>query len=325
MHPPQDVGVNLRSEYPPERCFLPKKHVHTWQGHTKGVQVMRWFPKFGHMFLTGGMDSKIKLFEMYNERRCVRTYMGHTLGVRDISFNNDGTRFLSASYDRWAKLWDTETGQCVARFTTKSVPYCVRFNPDPGKQHFFLSAQQNKKVVCWDTRTKHTCQEYDRHLGPVNTVTFIDKARRFVTTSDDKTIRVWEWDIPVDFKYLADPSMHAIPTTCLSPGGKFMACQSMDNTVTIYNTLANFRQMRKKVFRGHSVAGYACMIDFSPDMSYLSSADADGKVFIWDWKTTRCFGKWKAHDGVCMGVLWHPHETSKLLSCGWDGLVKLWD
>ena len=138
-------------------------------------------------------------------------------------------------------------------------------------------------------------------------------------------MRVWEWDIPVDFKYIADPSMHAIPTTCVSPGGKFMACQSMDNTVMIFNVLANFRQMRKKTFKGHSVAGYACMLDFSPDMSYLASADADGKVFIWDWKTCRTFGKWKAHDNVCMGVLWHPHETSKLLSCGWDGLVKLWD
>ena len=148
LHPPLDVGVNLKSEYPPERCFLPKKHVHTWQGHTKGIQVMRWFPQYGHMFLTAGMDGKVKLFEMYNERRCVRTYIGHTLGVRDVCFNNDGTRFLSASYDRWAKLWDTETGQCIARFTTKSVPYCVRFNPDPNKQHFFLAGQQNKKVVC---------------------------------------------------------------------------------------------------------------------------------------------------------------------------------
>lgn len=33
-------------------------------------------------------------------------------------------------------------------------------------------------------------QEYDYHLGAVNTVTFIDEGRRFVSTSDDKTIRV---------------------------------------------------------------------------------------------------------------------------------------
>ena len=32
-----------------------------------------------------------------------------------------------------------------------------------------------------------------RHLGAVNTITFVDQNRRFVTTSDDKSIRVWEW------------------------------------------------------------------------------------------------------------------------------------
>ena len=53
--------------------------------------------------------------------------------------------------------------------------------------------------------------------GAVNTITFIDNNRRFVSTSDDKSLRVWEWDIPVDFKYLADPSMHSMPFTVMSP------------------------------------------------------------------------------------------------------------
>ena len=35
---------------------------------------------------------------------------GHSKAVRDISFNNPGTQFLSAAYDRYVKLWDTETG-----------------------------------------------------------------------------------------------------------------------------------------------------------------------------------------------------------------------
>lgn len=59
--------------------------------------------------------------------------------------------------------------------------------------------------------------------------------------------------------------------------------------------------------------------------SYLVSGDADGKCYIWDWKTTKLYKKWKAHDNVCISVLWHPHEPSKLMTAGWDGLIKYWD
>ena len=45
----------------------------------------------------------------------------------------------------------------------------------------------------WDTRSGEIVQEYDRHLGAVNSITFVDQNRRFVTTSDDKSLRVWEW------------------------------------------------------------------------------------------------------------------------------------
>lgn len=61
LHAPQDVGVNLRSDSPPERCFLPKAHIHTWQGHTKGISTVRWFPKTAHLLLSCSMDCRVKV------------------------------------------------------------------------------------------------------------------------------------------------------------------------------------------------------------------------------------------------------------------------
>ncbi|XP_073531953.1 pre-mRNA-processing factor 17 isoform X1 [Phyllobates terribilis] len=325
LHIPQDVDVNLRSTELPEKCYLPKKQIHVWSGHTKGVSAVRLFPLSGHLLLSSSMDCKIKLWEVYNERRCLRTFIGHSKAVRDICFNNAGTQFLSAAYDRYLKLWDSETGQCISRFTNRKVPYCVKFNPDPDKQNLFVAGMSDKKIVQWDSRSGEIVQEYDRHLGAVNTITFVDENRRFVSTSDDKSLRVWEWDIPVDFKYIAEPSMHSMPAVTLSPNGKWLACQSMDNQILIFGAQNRFRLNKKKIFKGHMVAGYACQVDFSPDMSYVVSGDADGKLNIWDWKTTKLYSRLKAHDKVCIGAVWHPHETSKVITCGWDGLIKLWD
>jgi len=110
MSVPTDIDVNLLGEPGTQECFIPKRHIHTWSGHTKGVNAIRFFPKTAHLLLSCSMDTKVKIWDVYHDRRVLRTYMGHTKGVRDICFNNDGTRFLSAGFDKFVKLWDTETG-----------------------------------------------------------------------------------------------------------------------------------------------------------------------------------------------------------------------
>ena len=86
LHIPQDLGVNLKSDVPPEKCFIPKRQIHEWKGHTKGVACIRWFPKSGHLLLSGSMDSKVKIWEVYRNRRCVRTYSGHKQGMSMFSY-----------------------------------------------------------------------------------------------------------------------------------------------------------------------------------------------------------------------------------------------
>lgn len=49
LHVPQDVGVNLRSADVPDKCYLPKKQLHVWSGHTKvSSKGQRLFDQFIH-------------------------------------------------------------------------------------------------------------------------------------------------------------------------------------------------------------------------------------------------------------------------------------
>ncbi|KAI9206488.1 WD40-repeat-containing domain protein [Polychytrium aggregatum] len=326
MHVPQDVDVDLNHEIGSQgECFLPKQLIHTWAGHTKGVNAIRFFPNSAHLLLSASMDSTVKIWDVFHDRKCLRTYMGHSKAVRDICFTNDGRKFLTASYDKWIKLWDTETGQCISRFTTKRIPYCVKFNPDEDKQNLFLAGCADKVIYQFDINTGDITQEYNQHLGAINTITFVDENRRFISTSDDKTLRAWEFDIPVVIKYVAEPSMHSMPAVAVHPQKKWLAFQSLDNQIVIYSARDKFRANHKKIFRGHLVAGYACQPSFSPDGRYVTSGDSEGKLWFWDWKSTKVMKKFKAHDAVVIGCEWHPHETSKVATCSWDGTIKYWD
>jgi pre-mRNA-processing factor 17 len=61
MHAPVAEAPQLAQEPGAQDCFIPKACVHTWTGHTQGVSVVRTFPGTGHMFLSGSMDTKIKV------------------------------------------------------------------------------------------------------------------------------------------------------------------------------------------------------------------------------------------------------------------------
>jgi pre-mRNA-processing factor 17 len=361
-----------------------------------GVNCVRYFPRQGHLLLSAGLDGRVKIWDVSPSEganggaprgKCMRTYVGHAKGVRDVGFSPDGRRFASVGYDRAVRVWDTETGACLASGLSGGKQfYCAVFHPE--RSDVLMGGCADKKIYQWDLGAAAgvgtggagggggdvgaggggvggggdggglVTQEYNYHLSAVNTVTFFDGGRRFVSSSDDKTLRVWEFGIPVQIKYVADPSMHAVPAACARtlPGGAgggglgggdgddggappgpadsrlyptHVVCQSLDNSVLTYSCAeGRFKASRKKTFRGHSTAGYACAVDCSPDGRYVLSGDAEGRALIWEWGNpargaARTF---RAHEGsVCIGAAWSPARGSQVATCGWDGLVKIWE
>jgi len=51
-----------------------------------------------------------------------------------------------------------------------------------------------------------------------------------------------------------------------------------------------------------------------------------GKLFVWDWKTSKNTRRFKAHDkGPAIGCVWSPIEPSMVVTCGWDAVIKIWE
>ncbi|KAL8730836.1 MAG: hypothetical protein Q9166_003762 [cf. Caloplaca sp. 2 TL-2023] len=326
MHVPQDLDIDLRNEPGTQKNYIPKKLIHTWKSHTKAINALRFFPDSGHLLLSASADTKVKLWDVYHNRELLRTYSGHTKSVTDTTFSPTGTHFLTGSYDRFLKLWDTETGACTSRLQTptKAVPHVLRFHPNTDT-HAFLVGTSDKKIVQFDTRSGEMTQEYDHHLQAVNTITFCDDNRRFITTSDDKSLRAWEYDIPVPIKYIAEPYMYSLVRASPHPNGKSVAFQSGDNQIVVYASTDRFRQNRKKSFRGHNNAGYAIDLGISPDGQFVYSGDSGGYLCFWDWKTCKMWHKIKADEGPVVRVVWHPQESSKVATAGLEGAIKYWD
>lgn len=311
------------------QCYVPKKCVHRYTGHNKGVQRIRLFPRTGHLLLSGGLDGKCKVWSFGKtgeELRVMRTYEGHRAAVRDVQFNHNGTKFVSASFDRFLRLWDTESGNVLQTFGNKKVPYCVEFYPKD--DNYFVVGCSDNKIVTYDATTGEITQEYNHHLAPVNSIVFVENdigSTKMISSSDDKKILIWEWDIGVPIKYISDPTMHSMPSLVIHPSQTFVVGQSLDNKLVCFQVGQKFKLFKKKKFHDHQVAGYACEPCFSPDGRFLMSGDGNGRIFFWDWKMSKTLKKYKAHDnGPAIACVWHPLEPSVAFTCGWDGVIKMW-
>ena len=84
-----------------------------------------------------------------------------------------------------------------------------------------------------------------------------------------KKVELWKIINENLLNFTADPSMHSMPTVAKSPNEKWLAAQSLDNKICIFTCGEKFKPYKKKEFKGHMVAGYACGLDFSPEMRYV--------------------------------------------------------
>lgn len=333
-----------------DRCYVPKEVIHTYTGHQKAVHRIRFSPNTGHLLLSASFDQTVKIWDVFNNRKCLMTYAGHTAALRDVQFTHDGHSFYSCAFDNLIRKWDVETGKllgtallnqaanCIAVHPTEPNTIVVGCNDSTAKQFDFrmpnssdaanMTQESDETEIASllsNFRISKPVQEYKEHLGAVNAIALTEGGRRMLTSGDDKKVFLWEFGIPVVRKHFAEPHQNSMPYCTISPNGQHVAWQSLDSRIVIYEAMESYRVQHKRSFRGYGNAGYALGLDFSPDNKFICTGDAGGRIWFWDFESGKTIRTLTGHQGVCIQVAWHPNLCSRLASCGWDGTIKLWD
>ena len=120
------------------------------------------------------------------------------------SFSPDGTRIVTASWDKTARIWDAATGNQLTILSghEKGVN-TASFSPDgtrivTASNSFsrygtrFLTASWDSTVRIWDAASGSQLFVLLGHEKGVDSASFSPDGTRIVTTSLDDTVRIWD-------------------------------------------------------------------------------------------------------------------------------------
>ena len=97
-------------EYNKQDFDIPQvRAVQTIEDHTNSVDALTANPTNMAQYASASHDHTIKLWDA-NTHSCIKTLQGHSDGIWNLNYLQDGKRLISASVDGSVKFWDTNTG-----------------------------------------------------------------------------------------------------------------------------------------------------------------------------------------------------------------------
>uniref|UniRef100_UPI0026338A38 protein kinase domain-containing protein n=1 Tax=uncultured Gimesia sp. TaxID=1678688 RepID=UPI0026338A38 len=258
----------------------------------------------GKTLATGSEDPDgfLKLWDLESRLQIKRVFQnpgqkmpfdqGHTEGVLSISFSKDGTRLLTSSYDKTARLWELETGKQLRRFWGHNWwVWDANFSTDERR---IVTASQDGTAVIWSVETGKQGAPFTGHQGPVYSAHFSPdpESTHVVTGGYDRRILLWKPEdiVPYDFsKIVSGKKNEASPYTA---------------------------------FDGHQESVQSA--EFTADGTMILSASHDNTVKLWDIATTKAIKTFRGHDSwVQAATLFNDGKW--ILSASHDAQLKLWN
>ena len=155
------------------------------------------------------------------------------------------------------------------------------------------------------------------HTGTVWTVSVSGDGKQLLTSSDDKTLRLWDTDTGNCLRVF-EGHTDLIIGAALSPDGKRVLSGSSDRTVRLWDATTG-KELRK--YEGHT--DQVLSVAFGPEGQALSGGE-DRTMYLWDLNTGKKAGVFTGHpDWVRMVA--YSGKAKLAATSGADQSIRLWD
>jgi hypothetical protein len=119
---------------------------------------------------------------------------GHDNLVAFAAYSPDGTRIVTASEDKTARIWDARTGKQLAVLSGSGDRVnSAAYSRDGAR---IVTTSYDKTARIWDARTGSQLAVLSGHGDIVQSAGYSPDGTRIVTGSEDKTVRIWDGRVP---------------------------------------------------------------------------------------------------------------------------------
>ncbi len=244
------------------------------------------------------------------------TLTGHRDWLHGAAFSADGTRVVTASADKTAKVWDAHSGQEL--FTLHGHQDEVASAAFSGDGTRLLTASRDRTAKIWDAQTGRELRSLVGHQKEIWCAEFSPDGRKVLTASSDRTARIWDAHSGQMLLTL-EGHQKLVRCAAFSADGTRVVTTSRDQTAKIWDAQSG---KELKTLKGHRDDVHRAA--FSLDGTRVLTASFDKTAKLWDAQTGEELLTFRGHARAVFGVALSPDGTRALTS-SWDGTAKIWD